>query len=375
MVYTPKPKISQTTILFVGFSTYFIATLWPPLILILSIPLSFFIPYAHKVNETGLSRRKLWSDFETTADSDIKKLLTPRPWTNLEERYVVNSRGMCQLISIMTPKDTATRGVVCYLHGYGDNASFLKRFEFQRFVKEGFAVVTIEHEGHGRSDGLAGHLPNLAAAIKDTGTILKDITEQRFKELPKFLIGESMGGAFCYKIYEMNPSFWSGVVFLAPMCAIKESSMPPKIIMSLIRKTVHTFGPNSYITSLPIIPSKDISHLSYKRPERRELVSVVPSRFVFKPRLITAQQLLDLTADIGKSLEYFDAPFLVIHGKNDEVTCPSISQMLFDKSSSKDKEIKLYDGMMHSLTAGELDENIDKVFNDTIDWVKKRTQS
>lgn len=32
---------------------------------------------------------------------------------------------------------------------------------------------------------------------------------------------QSMGGAVCFSVYERNPSLWKGVVFVAPMCKIK----------------------------------------------------------------------------------------------------------------------------------------------------------
>jgi len=75
---------------------------------------------------------------------------------------------------------------------------------------------------------------------------------------------------------------------------------------------------------------------------------------------------------ISNTMKDFDAPFLILHGKDDKVTCPKNSQEMFDEAKSKDKEIILYDGMWHSLTSGEPDENIERVFNDASDWIIKR---
>lgn len=55
-------------------------------------------------------------------------------------------------------------------------------------------------------------------------------------------------------------------------------------------------------------------------------------------------------------------PFLVLHGSEDTVTDPDISKELEQKSKSPDKTIKIYEGFWHSLTAGELDANMDSVF-------------
>ena len=50
------------------------------------------------------------------------------------------------------------------------------------------------------------------------------------------------------------------------------------------------------------------------------------------------------TSYITKNYKSFNAPFLILHGKNDMVTDPNLSQAFYDDSKSPDKEIKLYDG-------------------------------
>lgn len=62
-------------------------------------------------------------------------------------------------------------------------------------------------------------------------------------------------------------------------------------------------------------------------------------------------------------------PFLIAHGEADKVTDPSVSKLLYEKASSTDKSLKMYPGMWHSLTYGELTENIDIVFSDIISWL------
>ena len=56
----------------------------------------------------------------------------------------------------MTPKYDKVKAVICFCHGYSDNASHLSRLANIRLVRQGFAVVAVEYEGHGRSDGPSG---------------------------------------------------------------------------------------------------------------------------------------------------------------------------------------------------------------------------
>mmetsp|Transcript_9921 Transcript_9921/g.27114 ORF Transcript_9921/g.27114 Transcript_9921/m.27114 type:complete len:101 (-) Transcript_9921:64-366(-) len=80
----------------------------------------------------------------------------------------------------------------------------------------------------------------------------------------------------------------------------------------------------------------------------------------------------DATTRISQSLKDFDVPFIVQHGKSDRVTDPMLSQALYDESKSKDKTIKLYEGMWHSMFNGEPDENCAMVLNDTVNWILER---
>lgn len=59
----------------------------------------------------------------------------------------------------------------------------------------------------------------------------------------------------------------------------------------------------------------------------------------------------------------------MLHEEDDTVTCPEISQALYEQAGSEDKTMKLYPGMWHGLTAGEPDDNIEIVFNDIIEWL------
>ena len=55
--------------------------------------------------------------------------------------------------------------------------------------------------------------------------------------------------------------------------------------------------------------------------------------------------LKKVSDSISSNLQSFNAPFLVQHGLSDKVTDPNLSRALYEESSSKDKEIKLYEGI------------------------------
>jgi alpha-beta hydrolase superfamily lysophospholipase len=44
--------------------------------------------------------------------------------------------------------------------------------------------------------------------------------KKEFKDLPFFLMGESMGGAVALKTQFRKPETWDGAVLIAPMCKV-----------------------------------------------------------------------------------------------------------------------------------------------------------
>jgi alpha-beta hydrolase superfamily lysophospholipase len=368
----PRPRITSSSILSIGVIATALAYVSPYLLLIVTAILSLTIPYAFRENDDGESRRRLWADFEKRPD--LPEAMKCKD-VDLEEKYWTNNRGMCLLTSVMAPKNNQqVKGVICFCHGYMDNVSFLKRVEYQRFVKKGFAVVMIEYEGHGRSDGISTFIPCWNTLIEDVEQYFREVTNAKFPNKKKFLMGESMGGAVAFDVMSRNRSEYEGVLFVCPM--VKVSIAPPKIVVDSLRALLGEPGTVNAFSMLPLAPSKgNIPDLSFKNKEKMRLAISAPTSYGRKPRLGTAREILETTERISKSVSNFDAPFIILHGLSDFVTCPKMSEDFYNESCSKDKQIKLYKGMYHNLTCGNTEEEVETVFNDAISWVLERSKN
>ena len=374
----PPPRISQSKVLAIGFGIFALAKIWPPLILVLALFLSQFLPYSLRVNDDPESRRLFYREFQKRENRSI-----PKEWRKtpddivIKERYRVNERGMCLMTTRLEPSDRSKiKAVACFCHGYGDNGfAYLKRVEFFRYVRAGIAVVNMEIEGHGRSDGKLGLIPCFDTVVDDCYSFFQDTMRFNYPGKKAFLVGESMGGAIAIKTYIRNPNFFSGVVFIAPLCKVSEHMLPPDWVVSFLKLLLGKTDRVTWIGEQPLAPTKgDTAALSFKIPEKRRLFTMHPFVYGRQPRFHTAREIIDLTADISNNLaKRFDGPFLVQHGTADKVTCPKLSQMLYDESPSKDKEMKLYEGMFHNLLGGEPKENTDLILNDSMQWILSRS--
>lgn len=67
-----------------------------------------------------------------------------------------------------------------------------------------------------------------------------------------------------------------------------------------------------------------------------------------------------------------NSPLLILHGAADKITDPKISEFLYEKASSEDKTLKLYEDGYHCILEGEPDERIFTVIQDIVTWLDSR---
>mmetsp|Transcript_9908 Transcript_9908/g.14309 ORF Transcript_9908/g.14309 Transcript_9908/m.14309 type:complete len:390 (-) Transcript_9908:94-1263(-) len=373
-----KPRISGNAVLAAGLCLYGMVLLWPPLTILVTFILYQIIPYSFREGDDAAERRKQWNDYlnEVKFNPDYKDLqgivFPNSSEVQLDESYWVNPRGLCLHTSVMRPANGEVKAVVCCCHGYSDLSSFLIRYEYQRLVRDGIAVISLDYEGHGRSDGALCYIPNWNYVIEDATVFFRECYQKEFRGKKCFLIGQSMGGAVAFDVYSRLSSMISGVILVSPMAKISEEMMPNPIVVKALLWILGSQGAERLIGMLPLAPSNDLSSLAYRLEHKRQLAYCTPIIYSRKPRLATARELVLTTQRISQSLKHFDAPFLVLHGSEDKVTDPSLSQALYEESSSVDKDLKIYKDMWHTITSGESEEDIDLVFSDILSWIKAR---
>ncbi|KAJ6793656.1 caffeoylshikimate esterase-like [Iris pallida] len=285
-----------------------------------------------------------------------------------EEEFIVNSRGLEMFTCRWFPENREPKALIFLCHGYAMECSISMKGTATQLANAGFAVHGMDYEGHGKSSGLQGYVPSFHDLVQDCSDHFTYICERKENKMKKrYLLGESMGGAVVLLLHREKPTFWDGAVLVAPMCKIAEEMRPHPIVVNILTKL------GRIIPTWKIIPTQDIIDSAIKNPEWRKQVRNNPYCYKGKPRLRTGQQLLMVSLDIEKNLHQVSLPFIIVHGGADTVTDPSVSQSLYETSSSKDKTFKLYPGMWHALTSGEPQENIDLVFHDIIGWLEDRS--
>ncbi|KAH6760355.1 alpha/beta-Hydrolases superfamily protein [Perilla frutescens var. hirtella] len=265
------------------------------------------------------------------------------------------------------------KGVVCVVHGYTGESSWFVQLTAVLVAKHGFAVCAIDHMGHGFSDGLIAHLPDINVVVDDCISFFDGFRSRHGLDLPAFLYSESLGGAIALLIVLRREGIvperrFDGVVLNGAMCGISDKFKPPwplEHFLSIAAFLVPTWC---------VVPTRgSIPNVSFKVEWKRKLALASPRRPTIRPRAATAQELMRLSREVQGKFSEVDVPFLVVHGGDDIVCDPACAEDLYNRAASKDKTLRIYPGMWHQLV-GEPDENVELVFGEVVDWLLTRAE-
>ncbi|XP_019426779.1 PREDICTED: caffeoylshikimate esterase-like [Lupinus angustifolius] len=286
-----------------------------------------------------------------------------------QEWYERNSRGLeifCK--SWMPDPGVPMKGALFFCHGYGSTCTFFFEGTAKRIAGSGYGVYAMDFPGFGLSEGLHGHIPSFNDLVDDVIEHFAKIRERpEVRELPRFILGQSMGGAVALKAHLKKSNDWDGVILVAPMCKIAEGMLPSTAVLSALSLL------SNVVPKAKLFPFKDISELTYREPSNRKLAGYNVLSYDDNTRLKTGIELLKATQDIESQLHKVSAPLLILQGAEDKVTDPLVSQFLYEKASSKDKTVKIYEGGYHGILEGEPDNRILEVHNDIISWLDFRS--
>ncbi|GJP85637.1 hypothetical protein CLOP_g15738 [Closterium sp. NIES-67] len=178
-----------------------------------------------------------------------------------KEEWVTNSRGMKLMSASWVPANRPLKALILLLHGYGFDCTTYFQATAERLASEGYA-----------SEGLSVFIPDFNTLVDDSLAYFAPIRERpEHQSIPKFLCGESMGGAVALCIHRKQPDQWDGAIFMAPMCKISAKVRPPAILVQLVQGLAYV------LPTWQIVPSADIVTSSIRDPEKLKKIAASPT--------------------------------------------------------------------------------------------------
>lgn len=247
------------------------------------------------------------------------------------------ARGSSRLYQQTWLPDEEPRAVVLLIHGLGEHSSRYTHVA-KHLTQRGYAVFTIDHYGHGKSDGHAGFVERFSVYLDGVAGLL-ETARSEYPGQPMFLLGHSMGGLIAATFLLDHPSAFRAAVLSAP--AIKSDQAPPAIIIALIRLL------SALAPTLPLI-QLDASDVS-RDPA---VVSAYMNDPLVNHGKLSARLLSEMSATMQGTVAraaLIKLPILLLHGEDDQLTSLDGSVELYEAVSSTDKKLKTYPGLYHEI--------------------------
>ncbi|CAN6297998.1 unnamed protein product [Urochloa humidicola] len=252
------------------------------------------------------------------------------------------------------------RALVVVMHGLNEHSGRYDHLA-RRLNDIGIKVYGMDWTGHGGSDGLHGYVQSLDHAVNDLKMYLKKVLAEN-PGLPCFCFGHSTGGGIILKAV-LDPeveTLISGIVLTSPAVRVQ----PAHPIITVMAPVFALLAPRYQFTA---------SHRNgppvSRDPEALRAKYTDPLVFTGAIRVRTGYEILRLTSFLQQHLHRITVPILVLHGASDMVTDPDGSRALYEQSSSADKSLRLYDGLLHDLL---IEPEKDKIMDDIVEWLSPR---
>lgn len=255
--------------------------------------------------------------------------------------------------------DGAPRAAVFIVHGYAEH---IGRYApaAERFVQRGYAVYGMDHQGHGKSDGLRVYFDSLETPVADLKAFFEKIRAAH-PDLPVFMWGHSMGSLLALSFALRYQNLLAGLL-LSGVAVDGDKILPAPLITAA--RGLARIVPRSRL--FPAVAAPLISHDA-------EIVAAYQNDPLVDRggwRVGMGYLLIDSGRKLRARAGDITLPVLLLHGGDDKITPVSGAEYLYQQFASADKTLKVYPGLYHEV---HNETEKDKVLADMLGWLDQRT--
>ena len=239
--------------------------------------------------------------------------------------------------------------------------------EYHEFVKEmnkeGYTVFALDRRSQGKSDGFFGtkrndhHIPDFDRQILDVEEIMEAVVKKSaFKDLPRILVGHSMGGADGLMHLSKNEKDFNAAAFLAPMWGLQ---MYPELIKrkDTLAKVIDGLGmmQRKFLRLKPWSLNLEATEYGQNKVTSNLGRALQPTLFTRHPELITgvptwglAIQSVNICEKIKQEPvpEKVTIPVLTILAAGEDIVCNDAATNITDRMPNG--EVLMVDGKHQS---------------------------
>ncbi len=257
------------------------------------------------------------------------------------------------------PSDEKVQRVVIYQHGFGEHSGRYNNL-VQTMAGSGTALYGIDSRGHGRSPGIRGHVEDFDWYCRDFGQLVGlALEETNLKQA--IVLGHSMGGVIVlkYALAGENQKRIAGLI------SSSTGFSPVLDFEKTVKKTAASIL-SAFLPGLVLDANLDVNLLSH---DPQVIADYQSDPLVHgKISLKMGDTFFSSGTELLRRAHLLTVPLLVIHGTADGITDAKSSREFYERAASKDKTLKLYEGLYHE-TMNEASPDRERVLADIKDWI------
>lgn len=233
--------------------------------------------------------------------------------------------------------DTKPRAVLLVVHGWAEHGGrYMNLVNY--FVPRSYAVSALDHRGNGKSEGSRGYVDRVSDYVVDLKTFF-DIVRVEHPDAKIFMVGHSMGGTVATTYAVRYQRGLAGMV-------LSGASLKPGT------STSSPLAPLAPVLSI-LTPRLGIAVLDASAISRDKAVvdAYVNDPLVYRGKMTCrfGAEMFKTMRRLPSDMSQISLPILIMHGTADKLGDPDGSRLLYERASSTDKTLKLYDGFYHEI--------------------------
>ena len=247
------------------------------------------------------------------------------------------------------------KAILLVVHGLAEHSGRYSNL-VNYFVPRGYVVYGFDQRGHGKSDGVKGYVDRFSYFVDDLDIFLR-LVHSRHHDVKTFLVGHSIGGTIVTAYAILHQDEFDGLILsgatLSTPTDVAAGIIFAAGILSLILPKV----------GLYVIDAEGISQ------DKSVVNAYVDDPLVYrgKIRARLGVELIKAMGTVNRQISEIHLPILVMHGAADRLSDPKGSEMLYQKASSADKMLKVYEGYYHEIFN---EPGREQVLADVESWLK-----
>ena len=258
---------------------------------------------------------------------------------------------------VFNSKTNAIKVLVVH-HGLSEHSGRYK--VLTDYLDPRIKIYALDAKGHGNSDGRRAYISKFENYVDDLEEFISFVkSEETNKDI--CLLGHSMGSLVVVSYAKRACSACIKSLVISGFAGDVALNTFDFKIKKMIAPILSFFLPRLFL------PNNDgFNNLTHDKKMIEEFMTDPLRNKIITARL--GNEILKAAENSYRDLKKISLPVYILHGKEDKITSYKGSQKLFDKISSIDKKLKIYEGLYHE-TFNETLKDRKKVIEDLNVWL------